>query len=50
MRASSVMERGTEQRPPGKRIENGRGKAKETENEWRNDAIFIMKNNLWYRF
>jgi hypothetical protein len=44
------MERGTEQRPPVKRIENGRGKGKKTENEWRSDPIFIMKNNLWYRF
>lgn len=42
------MERGTEQRPPGKRIENGRGMVKETGNEWRNETIFVMKNNSQY--
>jgi hypothetical protein len=42
------MERGTEQRPPGKWTENGRGMVKEKENEWRNETIFVMKNNSQY--
>jgi hypothetical protein len=42
------MERGTEQRPPGKRTENGRRMMKETGNEWRNETIFVMKNNSRY--
>lgn len=42
------MERGTEQRPPGKRIENRRGMMKEKGNKWRNETIFVMKNNSQY--